>query len=222
MPHHVQQNNFTLEFDGQFFGIPQRVVTWFTEVGRNQNFIDDDHDRPPVRLIRQMLYEMTGVILCSHSFSYSMYRLSVCVIRLVLTETTARVRCVLRWRSKWNAQIRGIPGNYAYYGYYSAQRHEIALASKDECVFFHELSHCGHELVKGGLKDGQDPLQEIIAQLSAQALCRVVCKSGDMYLGSSYKYISDYAGKIKLSPLSACTKVIGEVEKVLNLILKGD
>jgi len=123
---------------------------------------------------------------------------------------------------EWGVSIKSIPGNYGYYGYYSGTRQEIALATKDECVFFHELSHCAHEKVKGGLKAGQDPFQEITAELSSQALCRIVGKSGARYLGNSYRYIAQYASKIKLSPLPACIKVLKEVEQVLNLILKGD
>ncbi len=123
---------------------------------------------------------------------------------------------------EWGISVKSIPGNYGYFGYYSQTRREIALATKDECVFFHELAHCAHGKVKGGLKAGQDPLQEITAELSAQALCRIVGKSGAKHLGNSYRYISQYASKMKLSPLPACVKALKEVEQVLNQILKGD
>ena len=126
---------------------------------------------------------------------------------------------LLERAEEWGISVKAIPGNYRYYGYYSSSRKEIALATKDECVFFHELAHCGHEKVKGAFKSGQDPLQEIVAELSGQALCRLVGKTGDQHLGNSYKYIEDYAQKIKLSPLTACAKVLTDVEKVLNLIL---
>jgi hypothetical protein len=121
---------------------------------------------------------------------------------------------------EWGIAVRAIPGNYRYAGYYSSKNQEIALATKDECIFFHELAHAAHKKTKGQLKSGQDPLQEIVAELSAQALCRLVGKTNDQYLGNSYKYIETYAEKIKLSPLAACTRVMGEVEKVLHLILE--
>ena len=120
---------------------------------------------------------------------------------------------------EWGIAVKAVPGNYRYCGYYSQDRQEIGLATKEECVFFHELAHCGHEKLKGRLKAGQDPLQEITAELASQALCRLIGKSGDRHLGNSYRYIERYAQKIKLSPLSACTRVLGEVEQVLNLIL---
>jgi hypothetical protein len=45
-------------------------------------------------------------------------------------------------------------------------------------------------------------------------------KSGNKYLGNSYKYISRYAEKLKLSPYQACMKVLSRTEKALNLILQ--
>jgi hypothetical protein len=69
-------------------------------------------------------------------------------------------------------------------------------------------------------RTGEITLEEFEAVLeTAQALCRLIGKSGDRHLGNSYRYIERYAQKIKLSPLSACTRVLGEVEQVLNLIL---
>jgi len=122
----------------------------------------------------------------------------------------------------WGISVKAIPGNYRYFGLYSAERKEIALASETECVFFHELSHTAHDILKGGLKNGQDALQEIVAELSSHCLCRLVGKTGDKHLGNSFRYISRYADKLNLSPLSACTKVLNEVERVLHLILNGN
>ncbi len=123
---------------------------------------------------------------------------------------------------EWGISIKAVPGNYRYYGYYSANRGEIALATKDECVFFHELSHAAHHKIKGNLKKGQDSIQEIVAELSAQALCRIVGKQPTDTLGNSIRYIGKYAGKLNISPYTACLKVMSETEKVLNLILKGE
>ena len=123
---------------------------------------------------------------------------------------------------EWELSVKAIPGNFSYQGFYSPVRKEIGLATKDECVFFHELAHSAHEKVNGNLKRGQDPIQEIVAELSAEALCRIVGKTGGKYLGNCYRYIEGYAGELKITPYSACLKVMSETEKVLNLILKGD
>jgi len=120
---------------------------------------------------------------------------------------------------EWGISVKAVPGNYHYRGYYSPIRQEIALATPEEKTFFHELAHAGHEKVKGALARGQNPFQEIVAELSAQALCRLVGKKETDTIGNSYRYIEQYAGKIGLSPYSACLKVLGETGKVLNLIL---
>lgn len=122
---------------------------------------------------------------------------------------------------EWGISVKAVPGNYRYHGYYSSSRHEIALATPEEKTFFHELAHAGHEKIKGGLTAGQDPLQEIVAELSAQALCRLVGKNLTDTTGNSFRYIERYAEKLKLTSYSACLRVLGETEKVLNLILKG-
>jgi antirestriction protein ArdC len=121
---------------------------------------------------------------------------------------------------EWGISVKAVGGNYRYYGYYQPGRNEIGLATVEESVFFHELAHAAHEKVKGALKPGQDPLQEVVAELSAQALCRMVGKQARDNTGNSYRYISSYAEKLKLSPQAACLKVISDTEKVLNLILK--
>ncbi len=123
---------------------------------------------------------------------------------------------------EWAISVKAIPGNYRYQGYYSSGTKEIALATPEEKTFFHELSHAAHEKIKGSIKAGQDPLQEIIAELSAQALCRMVGKQLANTTGNSYCYIEKYADKLKMNPYTACLKVMSETEKVLNLILKGE
>ena len=122
---------------------------------------------------------------------------------------------------QWGISVKAIPGNFSYQGFYSPVRKEIGLATKDEFVFFHELAHSAHEKVNGNLKRGQNPIQEIVAELSAEALCRIVGKTGGKYLGNSYRYIEKFAGDPQISAYSACLKVMSETEKVLNLILKG-
>jgi hypothetical protein len=122
---------------------------------------------------------------------------------------------------EWGLSVKTVPGNYRYYGYYSPERKEIALASPEEKVFFHELAHAAHDRLMGGIKNGQDPFQEIVAELSAQALCRLTGKEADGSFGHSYRYIEKYAEQMKTTPHSACLKVLSDTEKVLNLILKS-
>lgn len=124
--------------------------------------------------------------------------------------------------NEWGINVKAVPGNYRYFGYFAADRKEIAIATSQECVFFHELAHCSHSIIKGGLKRGQDPLQEIVAELSAQALAIIVGKSAEDTCGNSYRYIQKYAEQLNISVHTACLKVMSDTEKVLNLILNGD
>ena len=121
---------------------------------------------------------------------------------------------------KWGLSVQAVPGNYSYYGYYSDNRKQIALATKEEIVFFHELSHAAHAKVLGILKSGQDWKQEIVAELSASVLCCLVGKDNDKYLGNAYAYIERYASETKIGVFKACMLVISDVEKVLKLILE--
>ena len=121
---------------------------------------------------------------------------------------------------EWGLNVRAVPGNKMFYGRYGNR--EIALATSEEKVFFHELSHHAHSLVIGELKPGQDWRQEIVAELSAQALCRIIGKHADSTLGNSYRYIAHYAKEAGMNPVHACLQVIGDVEAVLRLILKQE
>jgi hypothetical protein len=118
----------------------------------------------------------------------------------------------------WGISVKAVPGNYRYYGYYSQDRKEIALASEDESVFFHELAHAGHRKILGELKRAQDWRQEVVAELAATTLCQIVGKTSK-HLGTSYHYIDEYAKEANLSPWHAYLKVISDTEKVLNLIV---
>lgn len=118
--------------------------------------------------------------------------------------------------------VKAVPGNSKWYGFYSPDRKEIGLATPEEKTLFHEVSHAADHVIKGKLKPGQDPFQEITAELSAQALARICGKSMKDTTGNSFQYVRHYAEKIKMSPHQACLKVLSDTEKVLNLILHGE
>jgi len=104
-----------------------------------------------------------------------------------------------------------------YYGYYQGESKRIVLASHEYKVFFHELAHAAHERVEGGLKGGQVPDQEIIAELTAATLAQMYCPEAN--IGFSYEYVKSYAEKSKKSIDRACLAVINTVGKVLDEIL---
>ena len=128
--------------------------------------------------------------------------------------------------NKWNNPVIlfeniGCPAfsaNGKYWGAYNGK--EIKLATPEEAVFFHELSHHAHKLVLGELVPGQDWKQEIVAELSAEALSRIFGLKTTT--GNSYKYIEGYAAQAGLSPVTGCLQVLSDTEKVLKLILEED
>jgi antirestriction protein ArdC len=119
---------------------------------------------------------------------------------------------------EWGISVKAVPGNYRYFGYFSQERREIALATEEESVFFHELAHAAHQRILGELKKGQDWKQEIVAELGAAVLCKVVGKTSK-HLGNSYRYIEEHARSANLTPWQGCMRVISDTEKVLNLIM---
>ncbi len=129
---------------------------------------------------------------------------------------------LLELARKWGLSIKAVPGNNLFLGSYSPAKQAIELATAEEKVFFHELAHHAHKLVMGEIKTGQDWRQEIVAELSSQALCRLVGKSAEDTLGNSYRYIARYAKEAGITPVAACLKVVSDVEKVVNLILRED
>ncbi len=124
---------------------------------------------------------------------------------------------------EWGIELKGVAFQGKYYGYYSPTMYEkIRLASPHEKVFFHELSHAAHSRIIGHLKNGQDPQQEIVAELSAQVLAQLVGTQIDSTMGNSYEYIKNYAEKMKKNVGLACVSLISDVEKVLKLILSAE
>ncbi len=121
---------------------------------------------------------------------------------------------------EWGISVKAIPGNLIYYGYFSRDKQEIGVATKEESVFFHELAHAAHEKLCGNAHgDPQKKWEkEIVAELSAAALCRIIGKTSK-HLGNNYQYIRHYAKQQGLSPIKACLKVLSDVESVLKLIL---
>jgi len=118
---------------------------------------------------------------------------------------------------EWGITVKPIPGNQSCYGFFSYDRNEIALASEEETVFFHELAHAAHKRLVGTNKS-QQWKKEIVAELAAAVICQIVGKTSK-YLGNNYRYIDHYAKKANLRPVQGCLKVISDVEKVIELIL---
>ena len=77
------------------------------------------------------------------------------------------------------------------YGFFSASQKEIALMSPELDVFLHELAHGVDNKINGELKGGQQPDQEIVAELSAEVVGYLL---GRKLNGRSRDYITGYSG----------------------------
>lgn len=117
----------------------------------------------------------------------------------------------------WGLDVHAVSGNGRYWGSYTGKT--IKLATPEEVVFFHELSHHAHKLVLGALVPSQDWKQEIVAELSAEALSKIFGLTRET-TGNSYKYIESYAAQAGLTPVAGCLQVLSDTEKVLKLILE--
>lgn len=120
---------------------------------------------------------------------------------------------------EWGIRVKGMRINSNYLGFYRHKSQEIVLVSPEECVFFHELAHAAHARVREERKSDERWHGEVVAELSAQALCQLIGKEPRDTLGNSYRYIERYAWDAKLPPITACLRVIDDVHKVLFLIL---
>jgi hypothetical protein len=116
------------------------------------------------------------------------------------------------------AQMLGIDVHYqplppGTWGSYSPGRDHIRLATHDEATFFHELAHAAHKRVEGQLKGGQDTHQETVAEFTAAVLMELYGIRD--HTGSAWDYIAQDA----TDPLTAITKALATVEKVLACLL---
>jgi len=111
-----------------------------------------------------------------------------------------------------------------FYGYYSPTRKQIALASPDESVFYHELAHAVDDYLdkqKGGvgLKSGQQADQEMVAEMSAGVLARMNGQDIKQVTANTKKYVEAYGGKDTYKELMLLmTRINRVIEFITNII----
>jgi len=118
----------------------------------------------------------------------------------------------------WGLEVKYLPGNEFYFGYYSPSAKRIGLCTHDEQTFFHELAHAAHEKVRGQLRARQNWQEEIVAELTAATLAHLHGKKPND--GDSYRYIRDQAKKAGKDVYGACMAVVSDTGKCLELILQ--
>jgi len=106
------------------------------------------------------------------------------------------------------------------YGSFSPNMKIINLASPDESVFLHELSHAVDDYIMKqktgkGLKGGQQIDQEVVAEFTAFVLGSMAGLDMKHSAGFGKKYIEGYSGK---STEEAIVKLISRIEKIVDFI----
>ncbi len=101
---------------------------------------------------------------------------------------------------------------------------KITLFTHDAKTFWHELAHKAHMMVVKARGDkfkvGQDVDQEIVAEFSAAVLAEIYGHT-DKH-SQSYDYIARYAAEAGDSVGDALISTLGDVQKVLTMILTAD
>jgi hypothetical protein len=114
----------------------------------------------------------------------------------------------------WGVQVDYVPFKDDAYGSYQNISKTIRLATYEEKVFFHEISHAAHARLET-LKGGQDSRQETIAEFCACVLMQVYGLRDTT--GYTWEYIKSYNPE---NPIKAIMEALDTIDKVLNQILE--
>ena len=122
---------------------------------------------------------------------------------------------------KMGIEVNWEGGDNQEYGYYVLGHNKIVLKSYDEKVFYHELAHAIHDKYLENLQGGQIARQEIIAEMTAAAICELF--GVESYLQRSYEYISHYAdSNSPTKTIAEIMRILDKVEKIINIIFGNE
>jgi hypothetical protein len=102
------------------------------------------------------------------------------------------------------------------YGSMSLITPEITMSSNEKSVFYHELAHAVHKQISKNLIGGQNPEQEIIAELTSMILSY---KLDNTVYKENLNYISNYAQKLK--DKKTILKILDTTDKILDFIISN-
>jgi hypothetical protein len=129
--------------------------------------------------------------------------------------TPAELPPLMNVAESWGLAVKWTPDLPSrYLGWYRHGEREIALATEDERLFFHELAHGAHSRIEGpNHGKGQDPRREAVAEFSACVLMSLYGLRDTT--GESWQYIKGY----NKDPLKALYKVLNDCKAVIDEIL---
>lgn len=97
----------------------------------------------------------------------------------------------------------------------------IALGVENLATWAHELTHAADDRL-GTIRrlSGQDPENEIVAELGGAVLLKLIGEDHQADIGGAWDYVKSYAGADKGKALRKCMKLIDRICSCVNLILK--
>ena len=106
------------------------------------------------------------------------------------------------------------------YGHVKSNSNTVTLGTEDPQVFYHELVHKVDQKINlnGKLKSGQDPSQEIVAELTSCVLAKMY--NEDDHAKFTFEYIEMYAKKQKLTIEKAINQILNRIDKILKYIFE--
>jgi len=117
-------------------------------------------------------------------------------------------------------EVRYEPGNGNCYGFFSwGTEKKIVLHTYDVKTWFHELGHAIHATFRE-MKAGQNPEQEIVAEVFAAAMCEFYGIRG--YHFHAWKYVQAYSSKEPQAALRSVFRVLADVEKCLGMLFADE
>lgn len=118
----------------------------------------------------------------------------------------------------WGYRVEYGPSQHGEWGYTRPGAQLIHLSTDDPITFWHELAHAADARVSNGLKSGQDPAQEIVAETVAAVLA-VAHGLTPGQVAYSRSYIAAYAERAHKSVPAAVMGLLSRVQAVMAEIL---
>lgn len=119
----------------------------------------------------------------------------------------------------WGLAVETFDGRRAHYLGAYVPESRITLGVQNLATWAHELTHAADDRCVGGLKRGQDVSQEIVAELGASVLLRLLGEDHEADLGGCWEYVSAYAERANVEPVAACLRLLERTCNAVALIL---
>lgn len=116
----------------------------------------------------------------------------------------------------WDIKIRTVKKNKNYIARYFPKKNHIHLTTTSKLVFLHELVHACD--IKFMISYGQDPSNDIIAEMAAQTLFSML-RGKTRNFKRSCRYIEVLASPLDQQPFEACLEGKEDAEILISLVL---